>query len=129
MENIDKSLIDQEAKLLETYKFLNSLKTYFTDDQLVSAGEALKKGKVGAAEDLFKQILDKGVRGIEPAAEAAFQLGVLAEFLESIILRLTIITLKLSSFNLKIPYIYSKQEELLISWGIMQRPNFYIIRH
>ena len=75
-ENLEKALEEQKAKLAEAYKALEDFKKDFAPDQVKQAQKALVQGETGNAEALFQKALDQSAA---QAAEAAFQLGVLAE--------------------------------------------------
>ncbi len=75
-ENLEKALEEQKAKLAEAYKALEEFKKDFTPDQVKQAQKALLHGETVNAEALFQKALDKST---SQAAEAAYQLGVLAE--------------------------------------------------
>ncbi len=75
-DNLLQAFEEQKAKIAEAYQALEDFKPEFTPEQAEQAQEALARGDTQAAETLFQQALDKGV---EESAEAAYQLGVLAE--------------------------------------------------
>ena len=75
-DNLQKAHEEQQAKLAEAYKALDDFKKDFAPDQVKQAQKALAQGETGNAEALFQKALDQSTA---QAAEAAYQLGVLAE--------------------------------------------------
>jgi tetratricopeptide (TPR) repeat protein len=75
-DNLQKAHEEQQAKLAEAYKALDDFKKDFAPDQVKQAQKALSQGETGNAEALFQKALDQSTA---QAAEAAYQLGVLAE--------------------------------------------------
>jgi tetratricopeptide (TPR) repeat protein len=75
-DNLQKAHEEQKAKLAEAYKALDDFKREFAPDQIKQAQKALAQGDQQKAEALFQQAFKKST---EQAAEAAYQLGVLAE--------------------------------------------------
>lgn len=82
-DNLQKAFEEQKVRLAEAYKAIDDFKQEFPPEQLERARKALVQGDVGAAEGLFRQALEKGTeqaeKGTKQAAEAAYQLGGLAE--------------------------------------------------
>lgn len=74
-QNLEQSLADHKAKLAEAHQALEKLKDEVPADQLAQAQQALQKGDAAAAEKLFGDVVQSGK---QQAAEAAFQLGALA---------------------------------------------------
>ncbi len=74
--NLEKSLEETKTKLTEVAKLLDDFKENFSQEQIVQAKEALRKGDTAIAEALFSDAVEKD---LAQADEAAFQLGVLAE--------------------------------------------------
>ena len=75
-DNLQKAHEEQKAKLANVYKALDDFKRDFTSDQVRQAQKSLVQGETGKAEILFRKALDQSTA---QAAEAVFQLGVLAE--------------------------------------------------
>ena len=74
-QNLEQSLADHKAKLAEAHQALEKFKGEVPADQLAQAQQALQKGDAAAAEKLFGDVVQSGK---QQAAEAAFQLGALA---------------------------------------------------
>jgi tetratricopeptide (TPR) repeat protein len=74
--NLEKAYEEQKTKLAEAAKALDDFSQDVAPDRIEKAKEALARGETGLAEDLFRQALDKSAA---EAAEAAYQLGALAE--------------------------------------------------
>ncbi len=74
--NLQAAYEEQKAKLAEAARALEDFKPDFAPVQLEEARESLGKGETAAAEALFRQVL---ARSTEQSAEAAYQLGILAE--------------------------------------------------
>ena len=75
-DNLLKAYEEQKARLAEAYQAIDEFKQNVPSDQLEKAKKNLAHGQTEAAEALFRQALE---RGTGQAAEAAYQLGVLAE--------------------------------------------------
>jgi tetratricopeptide (TPR) repeat protein len=82
-DNLQKAFEEQKAKLAEAYQALGQFKQEVPAGQIEAAQKALAQGETGSAEKLFQQVLEKSQAEAEKrnkeAAEAAYQLGVLAE--------------------------------------------------
>jgi tetratricopeptide (TPR) repeat protein len=82
-DNLIEAYEEQKAKLAEAYKALDQFKQEFSAGQIEQAQKALARGKTKAAENLYEQVLAKSTaeakKRTKEAAEAACQLGVLAE--------------------------------------------------
>ncbi len=76
LQNSASDLDSYKVKLIEAFKTLDKFKHVFGDDQLHQARQALANGNTTAPELLLGKILTVGKDG---AAEAAYELGVLAE--------------------------------------------------
>jgi hypothetical protein len=82
-DNLQKAYEEHKVKLAEVYQALDQLKQEVPAGEIEQAREALARGETGAAETLYEQLLAKSMSEAEKrtkeAAEAAYQLGVLAE--------------------------------------------------
>ena len=79
-DDLHKNYEEQKANIGKVYKALNDFREDFPPDHIDRAMKALAKGDTNAAEALFKQALEKSsVHNDNQVAEAAYQLGVLAE--------------------------------------------------
>jgi tetratricopeptide (TPR) repeat protein len=67
---------ETEKKLAEASHALENLNKQFPEEQIETARQALSRGDTKAAAVLFQQVLQKGQ---DQAAQAAFNLGLLAE--------------------------------------------------
>jgi tetratricopeptide (TPR) repeat protein len=76
LQNPDKALEEYKAKLADAYKAFDDLKKEVLPEQIKQAQEQLTQGKTGEAEKAFQHVLNTGT---ENAAQAAYQLGKLAE--------------------------------------------------
>ena len=74
-QNSEQSLGEYKSKFAEANQALEKLRGDVPTDQLAQAQQALQKGDAAAAEKLFGDVVQSGKR---QAAEAAFQLGALA---------------------------------------------------
>ena len=76
LNNPEDALEAYKTKLAQAYQSIDTLKREVLPEQIKQAQQTLTQGNTADAEILFKQVL---VRGTENAAQAAYQLGELAE--------------------------------------------------
>ena len=76
LNNPEDALEAYKTKLAQAYQAIDTLKREVLPEQIKQAQQTLTQGNTADAEILFKQVL---ARGTENAAQAAYQLGELAE--------------------------------------------------
>ncbi len=76
LNNPEDALEAYKTKLAQAYQAIDTLKREVLPEQIKQAQQTLTQGNTADAETLFKQVL---ARGTENAAQAAYQLGELAE--------------------------------------------------